>query len=340
LVYFQDRSRLGKELYEANPKSEKLKNGLAISYGKLGDLYVELGNMDKVLEYVQKTITIFKELYESNPKNEETKNNLSISYSRLGEINQTKGQLDSALFYFQMYVQLKEELYQNNPKNMDIYFGLGVSYYRMGSLLKEMTQNKSAITYYEQAAVVFYQVYEMTKINKYLSFAKSMLDESESLKEGDNSNPLLNKVTALQQKVNETKIYSEKVNYQREVVATFEKLLAQNTAYSENTASAYGNLSWYLLFVKDFKEAEKAARKGLTLDDTATWINTNLATALLFQGKYKAAKVIYEQLKDQPYEFDESQTYRNIFLDDLKTLEMEGVTHKDIKKVQQLLGDE
>jgi len=36
LEYFEERNRLGKELYASNPKSESLKNGLAISYCQIG----------------------------------------------------------------------------------------------------------------------------------------------------------------------------------------------------------------------------------------------------------------------------------------------------------------
>ena len=35
LKYFENIFRLGKELYEANPRNESLKNGLAISYSEI-----------------------------------------------------------------------------------------------------------------------------------------------------------------------------------------------------------------------------------------------------------------------------------------------------------------
>ena len=48
---YQPRTR---ELFEANPKSEALKNGLAISYSKLGDIHQDMGDMEKALDFFQK----------------------------------------------------------------------------------------------------------------------------------------------------------------------------------------------------------------------------------------------------------------------------------------------
>ncbi|MEZ5673275.1 MAG: hypothetical protein R3E08_13215 [Thiotrichaceae bacterium] len=79
-----------KELYESNPKSEGLKNGLAISYEKLGDIHQALGHTDTALEFFELETRLFKELYESNPKSVALKNGLAISYYKLGGIYQAK----------------------------------------------------------------------------------------------------------------------------------------------------------------------------------------------------------------------------------------------------------
>ncbi|MCK5538996.1 MAG: tetratricopeptide repeat protein, partial [Bacteroidales bacterium] len=67
LKYFQERSRLGKELYESQPQNVGFKNGLAISYSKLGQTHTALGNLDKALKYFQEETELFEELYESQP---------------------------------------------------------------------------------------------------------------------------------------------------------------------------------------------------------------------------------------------------------------------------------
>ncbi|MEL7005823.1 MAG: hypothetical protein AAFN93_24305, partial [Bacteroidota bacterium] len=98
-----------------------------------------------------------------------------------------------------------------------------------------------------------------------------------------------------------------------------------------------GNLSWYYIFARNFTGAETVARRGLEIDESQTWINSNLVIALVFQGRFEEAKPIYVQLKDQPY--DENRMWTTIFLEDLFTLENAGITHPDVRLVRQLLAE-
>ena len=68
LDFFQKFAQLGLELFEANPKSEALKNGLAVSYSKLGEIHKAMGDMQKALDFFQKRTQLGLELFETNPK--------------------------------------------------------------------------------------------------------------------------------------------------------------------------------------------------------------------------------------------------------------------------------
>ena len=61
--------------------------------------------------------------------------------------------------------------------------------------------------------------------------------------------------------------------------------------------------------MKQYAEAEQYAHEGLAVDSTQHFIYTNLAAALLFQGKYAEAEAIYQQYKDE---------MKNSFLDDIR----------------------
>jgi len=101
----------------------------------------------------------------------------------------------------------------------------------------------------------------------------------------------------------------------------------------------YGGLSWYFVFTREFGKAEQAARKSLTYGDDFEWVNTNLAHALLFQGKYENAKTVYLNYKDKPYINDPTKNYKYFFLKDFDQLEAEGITHPDLAKIRRLLTD-
>jgi tetratricopeptide (TPR) repeat protein len=131
----------------------------------------------------------------------------------------------------------------------------------------------------------------------------------------------------------------KKVSNQREIVKILHQIdeqLPNNEEVINLLSSNYGSLAWYLLFIKEFSDAEIAAKRGLEIDATQEWINSNLALALLYQGKYEEAKALYLQLKDKPYG---DATYAKTFLEDLVALEAESITHPDVVKIRKLLND-
>jgi tetratricopeptide (TPR) repeat protein len=122
-----------------------------------------------------------------------------------------------------------------------------------------------------------------------------------------------------------------------EVLEIYKDLAKEDQKYNLELANIYGNISFYQLFNKNFIQAEKSANEGLKIDPTQTWIKTNLAHALLFQGKFNEAQNIYLELKDQTYPEDESKTFRYYFLQDLDEFEKAGITHPDIPGIRELL---
>jgi thioredoxin-like negative regulator of GroEL len=131
----------------------------------------------------------------------------------------------------------------------------------------------------------------------------------------------------------------EKATPQYQLVSVYEKLLKTYKGNKKDTtdlSNEYGSLAWYQLFAKQFAEAEQSARHGLALDASQEWINTNLASALLFQGKWEAAKAIYMLLKDKPFN---NATFKQAFLEDLEAFEKVGITHADVTKIRALLKE-
>jgi hypothetical protein len=53
LEYFEIRNQLGKELYAAYPTNVSFKNGLAISYSKLGDFYKNSDKQKAKMYYLE-----------------------------------------------------------------------------------------------------------------------------------------------------------------------------------------------------------------------------------------------------------------------------------------------
>lgn len=90
--------------------------------------------------------------------------------------------------------------------------------------------------------------------------------------------------------------------------------------------------SFYAIFEKQYVEAETYSRDALEVDSTNHIAYSNLAPALLFQGKYLEAEMIYCQYKSE---------LREGFLSDFEEFSKTGIIPKnreeDVEKIKQLL---
>ena len=86
--------------------------------------------------------------------------------------------------------------------------------------------------------------------------------------------------------------------------------------------------------LKKYSEAEKYAKEALSFLPPQPLLYSNLAPALLFQGKYAEAENIYRQYKDE---------LKDTFLDDFMQFSEAGVIPKereaDVEKIKKTLNE-
>ena len=102
--------------------------------------------------------------------------------------------------------------------------------------------------------------------------------------------------------------------------------------YTELLKSILVSQSFYSIFEKQYVEAEIYSKEALEVDSTKHVVYSNLAAALLFQGKYQEAEKIYRQYKSE---------LKEDFLSDFEEFSKAGVIPKnreeDVEKIKQLL---
>ena len=81
----------------------------------------------------------------------------------------------------------------------------------------------------------------------------------------------------------------------------------------------------------------KLQKKTLKLVPGKIGVYVNMANAYVLNNQYELAEPIYLKYKDFIYRSG-SQTFKVIFLEDIRTLEDAGITHPDFEKVRMLLG--
>ena len=137
---------------------------------------------------------------------------------------------------------------------------------------------------------------------------------------------------------------TEKIDLQKQILLKYEYLNKQYGYLPLEYGREMGLLSMYYMTIRKFEEAEETAKLAINpphfkryerYDLKISWVQTRLALALLYQGKYEEAKEIYIRLKDEPYG---NATYKEAFLEDLDALRKEGITHPDVEKIRKLLN--
>ncbi|MBI1226961.1 MAG: hypothetical protein GC192_17145 [Bacteroidetes bacterium] len=128
------------------------------------------------------------------------------------------------------------------------------------------------------------------------------------------------------------------------------RLYGQAIQYSEEATKwairwksryALGSLSWYFLLDNNPVEAQATAEQALKSggDFNMEWVNSNLAPALLLQGKWEESKAVYVSHKDQAYPDGTDRNWTQVFLQDLDALEAAGITHPDMARARKLLKE-
>jgi tetratricopeptide (TPR) repeat protein len=333
LKYFEEELKLSKELNEANPKNESLKYCLAASYERLGDIHHVTGHGDQALRYFEEDLKLSKELCEANPKNIDLYAGLGISHYKLASLYKSKNNKDKSSAYFYKSGKIYKDCFQKTSigkydiwKN-DCLSELDIncrSYLSMAdSLLQQFFTDKAEV-YYLKADSLYIKKNEISQdLNN--TWMRGLICERLSFCATKNNEKLILLEKALQFRL---EVYSSYPNENTHLV------MIHN----------YGNLAWFYLLNKEYAKSESAtrsaieiARKKNTEESQFSWVYTNLAHSLLFQGKFEESKKIYMEWKDVVYPQDTTKTFKYFFLKDLDEFKQAGITHPDVEKIRELL---
>ena len=265
----------------------------------------------KAAIYYQKALEIRRRLAQQNPQAYEPDvatalNNLAALYSDTQRFTESESMFQEAL-------EIYRHLAQQNPQAYEPYVARTLN--NLALLYSDTQRLSESELMYQEA----------------LAICRRLAQQNPQAYEPDVA-MTLNNLAIL---YSDTQRLSESESMFQEALAIRRRLAQQNPqAYVPELAMTLGNISFNAIFLKKFSEAEQMAREGLATDSTKHWIASNLAAALLFQGKYAEAETIYRQYKDEQ---------KDGFLDDFKQYVEAGVIPKeceaDVEKIKKLLNE-
>ncbi|MEM6802812.1 MAG: tetratricopeptide repeat protein, partial [Bacteroidota bacterium] len=368
LLNYQKSLQISRKLVKRNPA--RFEEDLGSSLNNLGILYNKLKRREEALASHEEALEIRKKLARQNPQRYEYElaqslGNKSIVFKDLKRYSEAQELLTQAL-----------SITKRRAKTAPRVFGklLGDNYFNRGGVYRNSLQLPQAIKAFASADSAYKIASESTLAKvcqiqiRLLSSKDAMAKELESiavehLKERrlDSSfiyfkkaaqaydiipfdsldirahydaSLIYEQISLYQEDKRQNYLLLKKCIQHREVVF---KMYSTNEKVKEKLGDNYFNFSWYALFEKEFEESEQAARKSLELKPESTGVISNLTAALLLQGKYGEAEKLYKKWSKEAWTDDRYETYGDVFLADLKELEVAGIYHSDMEKVYKLL---
>ncbi|MBK9962732.1 MAG: tetratricopeptide repeat protein [Saprospiraceae bacterium] len=316
---------------------------VAKTLNNLGKLLKDNNDMSGAKKAYEEALQIYRKFADKNP--DLYLPDAAWTLFNLGNLLSASNDISGAKKTFEEALQIYMKLAEKNPKvyNLEVAMtdiNIGLICVQLLKTTGDMSLKKEGLDLMDDATQrldIFQKTHPL--VQQYRLEIKELtqlfIDFDES---SFQFNQQLKPITSLEEKNKEEKDPHQKVLRQLEILRLYfeiEKSLPTNNKEIKNLiASTYGDLAWYQLFDKQFNEAEKSSHSGLEKDISVELIFTNLALALLYQGKWEDAKQVYVSMKDKKYN---ERTYKDIFLEDLDTMEKEGITHSDVEKARALL---
>lgn len=128
--------------------------------------------------------------------------------------------------------------------------------------------------------------------------------------------------------------YNEAYDILKKLIPLVREFYNHGADIEELLSNKLTNLSFYANIIGKFDEGEKYSKESLAVDSTDHLAYTNLAAALLMQGRYVEAEKLYLQFKSE---------FKDGFLDDLNIFAEHGVIPKereaDVERIKKLLNE-
>jgi serine/threonine-protein kinase len=151
---YQAAHDLASRLAEADPGSAIDQRDLSVSYTRLGDVYLELGDSKAALEAYQKALEGFQRLALSDPASAGAQRDLSVSHTRLGDVYLELGDGRAALDAYRKALEGRQRLAEAGPGSASAERDLFVGHSKLGDVYLELGDSKAALEAYRMALEV------------------------------------------------------------------------------------------------------------------------------------------------------------------------------------------
>ncbi len=303
--------------------------GLATTLANLGALHYAAEDFQRAAPAYEEALETYRRLAAAQPGRYEPEaaaimNNLALLHLNLGEG-------DKVLAYLSQSRPIYRELAEKTPATYEVELARTLMIEAF-VWLQRGAQSKANALMLEARAIAERYPEAPYSAQVFRAFNDFYRETDEPFEQA------LEKAAPYEKQVAERTAYADKAAPQQEIVRILSEACAahpDNQLLKNELSDASGELSAYLLFTRQFPEAEQAARRCLELGGDHAWANVPLATSLLYQGRFDEAISIYSFWGDVWYNGE--RYFREVFLEYIEELEAEGVAHPDTEQAREAL---
>ncbi|MGI9351372.1 MAG: TIR domain-containing protein [Rhizobiaceae bacterium] len=316
LIEFEYALARRQELQQSDAnEGEELEREIAVSFEKIGDTQMALGNNESALEAYSESLRLTKRISERDPSNTNWLRDLSVANHKIGNAMMQTDQAEQALDHFEADFSISQSLHQSDPNWNDWRYSVVVSSERLGNvnyLLKNFAKAEEA--------------FETS-----ITHSRILLEQqSATPKLVENISKLLQSLTLIKEK---TDSWEAAVAKAEEAVTFLQKIDGTQSLQTNH----HNNAAWFALLNGDFSRALEHSKVATSFDQENLVLQPNLAHALLFLGRKEEAKGIY--LKHIGKTVRGSTKWLDLIYSDLDAFQSANIQIEEVSLIRQMLNE-
>lgn len=146
------------------PDNTNAQESLGLCFGKLADIYSEMNDVNKAIEFLQKEIALDEPAYLKDPKNRRARE-VSISYYKLADLYVKKRDFAAAEKWHLKALKIFEQNYDEDKTSVDNQITLADSWYSIGVMYEESGRLSEAKEFYDKCLKSYEDVAARDKSN-------------------------------------------------------------------------------------------------------------------------------------------------------------------------------
>jgi serine/threonine-protein kinase len=152
---YERAHELSRQLVDLDPGNAEAQRDLAISYDKLGNVQMQLGDSKAALAAYQQSLAVNERLARAEPQSEQAQRGLAVSYCNLGDARIQLGDSQAALAAYKQGLAGFERLARANPQSTQAQRDLSLCHDRLGDVwLRQLGDPRAARTAYQKSLAV------------------------------------------------------------------------------------------------------------------------------------------------------------------------------------------